>query len=95
MARGIPWFGNEGRSGLPVTGFEAVGGGAGGQRIEREAVLERWEGAAAAIGAVAQPARQADADLGAFEIEAVGIGQFIGSCRSDSAPARLSAILSR
>jgi hypothetical protein len=36
-------------------------------------VLERGKGPTAAVRAVAQTARQADADLGPFEIEPVGI----------------------
>ena len=73
MAQYHPLAGNKSEPGLPVAGFEAVRGGARGQRVERKTVIKRREGAAAAIGPVAQPARQADADPGVLEVEAVSV----------------------
>jgi hypothetical protein len=57
--------------GSPVAGFELVGGGASRQRVEDQPVLERGEGAARSVGAVARSARQADADLSPFEVDPV------------------------
>src|SRR5262249_41601097 len=57
----------------PFARLEAIGCGARGQRVEGKAVLERWKGAAAAIGSVTKPARKANPDPGAFEVESVGV----------------------
>jgi len=40
-------------------------------------MLERREGAAAAVGATAEAARQADADLGPLEVDPVGISKLL------------------
>ena len=40
-------------------------------------MLERREGAAAAVSAIAEAARQADANLGPLEVEPVGIGKLL------------------
>ena len=47
-------------------------------RIKRQPVFQRREGAAAAVGAVAQAAGEADADGGALQVDAVGIGDVGG-----------------
>ena len=62
----------------PPPRLEPIRRHAGGIRIQRQPVLQRRKGAAAAIRPVAQPARQPDAHLGAFQIDAVRIGHLLG-----------------
>jgi hypothetical protein len=58
--------------------FELVGARAGCQRIECQTVFQRGEGAASAVGAVAETAGEADADCGGWEVDSVGVDEIGG-----------------
>ena len=68
--------------------FEPVRRGPRQLRIQCQPVLQRRKCPATAIRAIAQPARQADADLGALQVQSVSVGD--GICVRDAVEAVLT-----